>query len=388
MKKNYLIFALITVVLAASSLTVKGSEGDKVDYVPKVYGTVKAKFETGLYDGKMRFNVRNSRLGVKGNASRHINYNIQVDYNNEGKIGVLDAFIAYERETFGFTIGQHRHMFSSDLSRGPGQLIFANRSMLSKFITTYYGADTFTEDGTPSKYYVKSAGSRDLGFSGYYKLKDFPLKLTAGVFGGSGANNPEWTNSVNVVARLEYGSGKGFGAVISHFNGNSPIEEREYSKVVTEEGKEESVNYVVNNKHRMRMWNAEVSYTGHNYWLEGAYAQRRMDYDGLQLLSSAYLQGYYRFRLAEKYEMDYIAPTFRWDYGDDIEFINKSYSNIDRFTANRVTLGVNFGFTTKLVGAELRVNFEKYFLKSNQTKQAKFNPLLQDKISIELVATF
>lgn len=381
---------LLTLLMAVGFVLpnyAKAAEDEKVDYVPKIYGAVKAKFETSAYDGKMRFNVRNSRVGFKGNVSHHINYNLQVDYNNEGKIGVLDAYVAYERERFGFTLGQHHHNFNSDLGRGPAQIIFANRSLLSKFVAGYHGIDDVSSDGGLVSYYVKNLGSRDIGFSGYYKLKDFPLKFTAGVFGGSGVNNPEWTSTVNFVARIDYGTGEGFGMAVSHYNGRTAVEERSFSYYDITGALSE---FETNNRHGLRMWNAEVSYKGRNYWVEGSYAQRRQTVDKkLSLMSAAYVQGYYQFEMPAKCEIKYIAPALRWDYGHNMEFASNLIANkMDRFSANRVTAGVNFGFNTKLIGAELRLNFEKFFVKNKGLRQVSNNPFLQDKISIELIASF
>ncbi len=39
-------------------------------YAPEVFGVVFTSFSTSTYDGDSRFNVRNTRLGVKGNAAK------------------------------------------------------------------------------------------------------------------------------------------------------------------------------------------------------------------------------------------------------------------------------------------------------------------------------
>ncbi len=112
-----------------------------VSYVPQVDGAVKVKLETDLYGGEYRFNVRNSRFGVRGNVSRNMTYRIQVDFNNEGKVSVLDSYVGYTAGGFGVQLGQQQYHFSTDLDRGPTTNMFANRSFLAKYLTGYYGSE-------------------------------------------------------------------------------------------------------------------------------------------------------------------------------------------------------------------------------------------------------
>lgn len=111
-------------------------EEETISYRPEIFGAVKAKFETSLYDGSHRFNVRNSRMGVRGFASPNFKYAIQIDFSNEGKLSVLDSYVTYFSGGLEVTIGQQQYRFSTDLDRGPNSTIFSNRSFLSKYLTT------------------------------------------------------------------------------------------------------------------------------------------------------------------------------------------------------------------------------------------------------------
>lgn len=373
---------VVCALLLTIPLSAQDNAKDEVDYVPKVFGAVKAKFETSLYDGQNRFNVRNSRVGFKGNASQHIQYTVQIDFNNEGKLSVLDAYASYNKGHFEFSLGQQAYNFSSDVTRGPNTNIFSNRSLLAKFLPSHYG--TNLKDGAITHY--TGSMSRDLGALLHYKLFCIPLKFSVGAFSGSGINNPEWRSTMNFVGKIEYGSGMGFGAGVSHYNGYTSVNEMAIRPSVNEDPT------VIDYKQRIRMWDAEVNYKTDNFWIQAEYGQRRIrddksigGGDQLQLLQAGHVQSYYQFRLPKKYDIDYIAPVLRWDVGDNIEYIN-SIGNMDRFTANRITAGVNFGFLTKIVDVEMRLNFEKYFLQSKYTDRG--NKLLQDKMTIELVATF
>ena len=45
----------------------------------KFDGVIKTKVETSAETGAMRFNVRNSRLGVRGDIGNYLSYRVQVE---------------------------------------------------------------------------------------------------------------------------------------------------------------------------------------------------------------------------------------------------------------------------------------------------------------------
>ena len=213
------VVALVLCVSAmAQSEETQTDEGvnavEPVSYVPKIDGAVKVKLEVDLQEAAYRFNVRNSRFGVRGNVSRSMYYRIQVDFNNEGKISILDSYVGYSIGGFDAKLGQQQYHFSTDLDRGPTTNMFANRSFLAKYLTSYYGNEV--SDGKIVSY-VKTLGSRDLGLSMSYHFKtDLPLNLIAGVFNGSGTNNPEWGKRVNLMGRIELGGKEGLQLSLIH----------------------------------------------------------------------------------------------------------------------------------------------------------------------------
>lgn len=355
-----------------------GQQADSKKYVPEIFGAVKAKFETSLYDGSHRFNVRNSRFGVRGLASDRVKYVLQVDFNNEGKLSVLDSYIAYSHNNLEISLGQQQYHFTTDIDRGPNSNIFANRSFISKFLTTYYGSRL---EGGSEKYFTGSIGSRDIGAIASYKLSQNPLKFYFGVFNGSGTNNPEWNNKVNIIGRVEVGKKEsGIQAAVSHYNGNTSVDK----KVGLDE---DGISLAeIDFTQKIRMWGAELHYRGRNFAIESEYAQRRLRDEGLRLLHAAHILGYYQHWLDRPGVLKYISPVGRWDMGHNIEFLNKS-GNIERFKTHRATLGVNFGFSGKVFGSELRFNFEKYIHDGKPSDYSR-NPLLQDKITIEAVVSF
>lgn len=370
---------LLLIFAAFITLTARGQDSVKISYIPEVFGAVKAKLEFSTYDGEHRFNVRNSRIGVKGLVSPHMRYAIQIDFNNEGKLSILDSYAAFSYNRFEITIGQQQYKFNSDLDLGPSTNMFSNRSMLAKFITTYYGSEIASQKQT---HYVNSIGSRDIGALATYKIKSkLPIKLTLGAFNGAGTNNPEWSSNINIIARADVGTSQGFAGAISHYNGRMP----QVSRYIAATGANEAK--LINYHQEIRMWGAELRYTKEPFQIEAQYAQRRLLDTQLNIMHAALVQGYYKFELGKKSFTDYICPLARWDMGNGIEYINSQSKMRDTFSANRATIGVNFGFITKLLSSELRLHYEKYMF-NNQPSDLSVNKLLQDKFTIEIVASF
>ena len=206
---------------AVSGTEAESEASEEISYVPKIDGAVKAKFELSTYDGEFRFNVRNSRFGVSGNVSRHMIYRMQVDFSNEGKVSILDAYAGYQAGRWDVRLGQQQYHFSSDLDRGPSSNMFANRSFLAKYLTGYYGSELV--DGKP-KDFVRTLGSRDLGIMATYTFQTrLPLKFYFGIFNGSGINNPEWGKTVNFVGRAEIGpASEGLRLALAYYDGSAP----------------------------------------------------------------------------------------------------------------------------------------------------------------------
>lgn len=383
MNKKWICFAFCmllygTVVAQSNDSERDTTQGARVSYVPKIDGAVKVKLEVDLQDAAYRFNVRNSRFGVRGNVSKSMYYRIQVDFNNEGKISILDSYVGYTIGGFDAKLGQQQYHFSTDLDRGPTTNMFANRSFLAKYLTSYYGSEV--SDGKIVSY-VKTLGSRDLGLSMSYRFKTkVPLNLIAGVFNGSGTNNPEWGKRVNLMGRIELGGDKGLQGSVAYYHGYSP----QHVKVEEQNGTFVTEDF----EQKLRMVGGELRYTRGGLLLEGEYARRYLCMEGATaMMATALVQGYYRFQLPKCPTIDYIAPIARWDMGNNVDYLNVQNKLRETFEANRITVGVNIGFGTKWIQSEIRLNYEKYLLKE-QSSDFWGNKLLHDKFTLEVVASF
>ncbi len=358
---------------------VQEEQSTETSYRPTIYGAVKAKYELSTSDTDFqRFNVRNSRIGVKGLASEYMKYAIQIDFNNEGKLSILDSYVAFVSRDFELTLGQQQYHFSSDLDRGPTSNMFSNRSFLAKFLTTYYGQEVV--DGKEVGV-VSTIGSRDIGAMLTYTPHDaYPLSASIGLFNGSGANNPEWTHNVNFITRLMIGYDKGFGGAISYYKGTTPTTSRIFADPT---GALMSESF----EQKIEMFGGELHYIGDDFLVEAEYAQRRLGRDVVDLLEAAHIHGYYLIRMKKGCFLNHIAPHLRYDIGRGIEFVNMNTGLVDRFNTDRITIALNFGLKEIPMRSDLRIAFEKYLPKQTPSDFA-VNGLLHDKITIEVVAAF
>ena len=366
------------VAFAQSDTVAAGKKAEPVSYVPKLDGTIKAKMEVDLNGGEYRFSVRNARLGVRGDVSPKMNYRLQMDFGNEGKISLLDAYAGYQSGGFTAELGQQQYHFSTDMDRGPSTNLFANRSFLSKYLTSYYGSEL---SGGKTVDYVRTLGSRDLGaFFSYRFASKLPLKLLAGVFNGSGINNPVWGKHVNVIGRAELGGSEGLQGAVAYYDGYAP----QHTRVVERDGENVTENF----EQKMRMAGFELRYVRGKFRIEGEYARRYLGTgSSSEVMAVALVQGFYRFDLPERSFARYLLPVVRWDLGNGVDYLNSDTRRRELFDANRITAGINLGFSTKLVRSEVRLNYEKYLLKERPSDFA-VNKLLHDKFTLEIVASF
>ena len=140
------------------------------------------------------------------------------------------------------------------------------------------------------------------------------------------------------------------------------------------------------------MVGAELHYVTGGFFIEGEYARRylktKVDNDDIlnTTRTAALIHSYYRFEMPRRFVMSYIAPMVRWDLGNNMDYLNTANTVRETVDANRIAVGINFGFGKKLVNSEIRLNCEKYFLKGGPATSA--NKLLQDKFALEVVAAF
>lgn len=124
---------LLAVFYPASATEAQTEEvkEDKVSLIPKINGAIRARWEMDTKGGESRFQVRNARVIISGAIAPPVDYYIQSDFCDRGKMKILDAWgrLAFTKD-LRLQAGQFRLPFGTDCFRGPGNYIFPNRSFI------------------------------------------------------------------------------------------------------------------------------------------------------------------------------------------------------------------------------------------------------------------
>lgn len=314
----------------------------KKDTLISFDGSLKAKFEVSTSQGDMRFSVRNSRVGVKGNYHDFLGYRLQVELNNEGQFSVLDIYGSIRYENLTMILGQTLIPFENSYVVTPSEMMFANRAFIGKYFTP---------------------GSRDLGVVAQYKFKlgQLPFEAQGGIFNGGKMNAPTWTDSPSLAAKLTAGN-------INALKASAKV-----------------YRYDADTSTQLFYWGADFSYRKNNLLIQGE-VMDRYNLNSKNYCTGFYLQGAYAIP-ATFWQFKYIQPALRWD-AMGYDFLN---SGLD---VNRATIGLNFGLCHKYFSTLLRLNFEQYFIRNGLAanfpevdKIGGFHAL-DNKLTLELLIIF
>jgi hypothetical protein len=331
LRKTLLLLLAITVYACSGLAQTTENTTPKIDYLPKLDGSLKTKVEFDLESKKMRFEVRNARFGAKGIINKYISYRTEVDLSDEGKIKMLDAFVRVTPiENLDFYLGQRKVPFGTDYLRSPVENIFANRSFVAKY----------TNDGL-----------RDIGFVVNYRFNfHIPFDIWVAAMNGTGNNNPQWISRPNYSARLLFEPVKNIRLAGNFYQGSTLFE------------------------NELTMYGGEIRYQNEKFLIESEFIHRHFTDTSSLVLDQFgfYVHSYYNFFTNAKM-IKIISPVLRWD------FMGRETDNIGKI-AERITAGVNFGFEPKPFKAEIRLNYENYL--------KKYFPNHFDRFTIEFIAKF
>ena len=108
------------------------STAQENEYMPRIQGILRGKFEYQPQMKAGRFEVRNARLSASGRFPLRSEYKLEVDLCDESAIKMKDAWVRLNPSSrFRLTVGQQRMPFSIDAHRNPSAQYFANRSFLT-----------------------------------------------------------------------------------------------------------------------------------------------------------------------------------------------------------------------------------------------------------------
>ena len=306
----------------------------------KFDGVIKTKLETSTESGVIRFNVRNSRLGVRGDIGEYLSYRVQVELSNEGIFSPLDLFGTLKpTQNLSFLFGQQNIPFDNNYIITPAEMMFANRAFVGKFFTP---------------------GTRDIGALVQYRFRigGFPMEGQAGIFNGGRINDPQWTDRPSYACRLIAGSMDGFRATTKIYKYNSEQSD-------------------------LFFWGADVHYANSRLRVEAELMNRHSNTTGLDLLGT-YIQGAYTFGLPHAKMFHCLTPAARWDaMGYDVWNSN--------FDVKRITVGINFGLAFVPYDSVLRIDYEQYFVRKGiefPDFDNRDQHVADHKVTVELVVKF
>lgn len=327
-------YPLTAISILLSTYLLTGQE-IKQDYKPKFDFTLKTKYEYSPDTKAGRFTVRNSRLGLYGSISTKVSYKVQIELSSEGKLEVLDLMANVKLfKGFDVSLGQTSLPVFNSYQTTPAQMLFANRSFLTKF----------------------NAGSRDIGVLANYKCEigETPVAFQFGVFNGSTINKPIWTDKPSYTARVLVGTMDGLRATIKVYK--YPLGQRE--------------DFFISG--------ADLRYAAERLKIESEVMNRHNYFNGVNRFTS-YIQGAYSFPINIGELFKDITPAVRWDG------ISENLKD-NGFDINRLTIGFSFGFTSKPFNSLLRFDYEKYFIKNPIAEfSSLYDEIDADKFTIELL---
>ncbi|MGM9846150.1 MAG: porin [Muribaculaceae bacterium] len=322
------------------------------EYMPKLHGILRGKYEYEPELGASRFEVRNARLSVEGKFFGRSEYKLEVDLCDESEIKMKDAWVRLNPyKTLRFTIGQQRMPFTIDAHRNPSAQYFANRSFIAKQV----------------------GDMRDVGFQAGWDFLDGSkrkvLSVDAGIFNGSNLDNQKtaWFKSPGYSARLQYYPVKGL--VIVPSVQHQQIADRKASYTSIDIG---------------------ACYERSGWHVEGEYLRKMYGNDAFSDCSALQTMLMYKHAIRGNNSfIESVSGLGRYDYMQD-HSSGKSGMADDGKTLimtdaerHRMTLGVTLGVRNPYFRTEIRVNYENYWYPHGGAKESE-----QDKIVCELMIKF
>ena len=109
----------IKILLLIAGVSVVGhthAQDNKKSWIPTIGGTLRTKFEYQTDVKNSRFQVRDARIGASGWLTEFVDYKLQINLSDKGKIRTHDLFarLHFFDNQFQFTGGQFRVPISVD----------------------------------------------------------------------------------------------------------------------------------------------------------------------------------------------------------------------------------------------------------------------------------
>lgn len=286
--------------------------------------------------GESRFQVRYARFTIDGKIAPSIDYFLQTDLCDQGKIKILDAYGRFRIiKGLQFQAGQFRMPFGVESFRAPQNYIFANRSFMGKLMCNF----------------------RKVGAKAVYTLPiEHPLVLEAGAFNtGTIGDHNEWNKSYAYSGKATWtlGQFKLSGGALSV----KPEDTRIY------------------------MYDGAISWENSHVLAAAEYMNEHYTHDVHKDAHS--------YCVYVDYHKPIEAGVFnQWSVQGRFDGQTDQWSgttaDTDNMARNRITVGSTLTYKYKAVFADIRLNYEKYFYHSGVEAPQGAG----DKIVAELVVRF
>jgi len=311
--------------------------GDSISYVPNIHGVIRPRWEIETETGKSRFQIRYARVSLDGKIAPILDYFLQADLCDQGKMKFLDGY-ARVRLAKGLTFqaGQFRMPFGVEPFRAPQNYIFSNRSFMQKQMCN------FRKVGAKASYTIPTKA---------------PILVEAGAFNAAGGitDHTKWSKKYawGAKATLSLAGFKLSTGALSVMPESTRI--NFYDAALSWENRHLLISAEYMNEHYI---NAAYS-DAHSYCAVVNYRHPAH----LGIFSEWSVQG--RFD----------GITRHWNGENDAELSP---------ARNRITVGGTLTYRYKILFADVRLNYEKYFYHSGVTAPEGFG----DKVVAEIAFRF
>lgn len=326
-------------LLLTANIPAKAEESD-IDYKPVFHGTVRSRWELATENGENRFQVRNARLSVEGRIAPEIQYYINTDLCDRGKMKILDAWGQINiTDDLKARAGQFRMPFGVDPFRGPQNYIFANRSFIGKQVCN-----------------VRAVGAKL-----EYSLPVIPLKVEAGAFNPSTISDHEtWHRKMSYASKATYTI--------------------DCVKLAT------GIQSLSPDSVRMNLIDGSISWSADRWTVEGEYMYKHYTHKAHKACHAYSIFADYRMPVNAGI---FNTLSFQGRFDGMTAHSNGTRNEDGLLTTtdparNRITAGATLSYVKKALHADIRVNYEKYFYRHD----AEYLPGDGDKLVVELVVRF
>jgi len=226
---SILFFSLSQIISAQDGLSEnKLSEAERLKLVekaisvlPKISGLVNLRYqystEAANYNsGKNGFDVRRVYLDFRGNATKELNYRVQLDFATSPKI--LDAYVEWKPSKYiGLQAGQFKTAYTLENPYSPSSLETADNSqVISKLVTDY------------------NNNGRDIGLTingSFFHKKGFNLiEYKVGLLNGNNINTTDNNKTKDVYGILIVNPLKLLSLNVSLYKGQYGVETAKYDR--------------------------------------------------------------------------------------------------------------------------------------------------------------